>query len=228
MIENELMLVPLAAQRRPLREHLRETSAKHAHRQRHYRLDADLLEQRYQNHSRCDEHHVEHRRRRGGDEELVQRVQHAHERGGHRDHDQERHVDPREFDGEFEFALDRSEVFGVAGSQRTGKHDPEQHENARNEQQAVDHLRSQAERRLLAFAGERAGERGNECGAHRAFGKQLTKERGDACGDHERIGAPVGAKEVGLRLVADETEDSAGEGGRANEASRFGQAVFHR
>jgi hypothetical protein len=65
---------------------------------------------------------------------------------------------------------------------------------------------------LLAGRRQMAGERRDERRAHRAFGKQVAQQIGNPEGDLVGVSRETGAKVRGDHLLADNAENSAGDG----------------
>ncbi len=156
---------------------------------------------------------------------MAKRVEHAHHGRRNRHERQERHHDPREPDGEIELAGYRREALGVQRHQRTCEEQTEHDEPAGNEEQRVQDVVPKPPCIVFPPQREVPREGRNECRAHCAFGEQIADQIRHAEGDEERVHFVAGAEHRGKHLFANESEDSAGEGGGSGKTCGAGDAV---
>jgi hypothetical protein len=121
-------------------------------------------------------------------------------------------------DGEGELFRIGREILGRQQvHERSGKHDPEQHENAGDDDQGADHIGGHAPCGVLAARRQVVRERRHERRAHRPFSKQVAEQIGNAEGDVVGVHRDVvrRSEQRGKDLLADQSEDAAGHGGSA-------------
>ena len=205
----------------PLQRQLRHAAEQRADGDRGNGLQAERGHQRNERERTDDRHHVEHRRRERRDEVVMERVQHAHERGGQRDQRQRGHHDARELNRQREFGrFGRVLLRGKGEDQRLGEHDSENHQAAGHDDERIDDVIAQPPRRLFAGQREISRERGHEGRAHRAFGKQIPEEVGNAECDVIRVSRGAGPEERRDDLLADDAEDAARHRGDSGRCGR--------
>ncbi|MGC4085715.1 MAG: hypothetical protein QM736_27215 [Vicinamibacterales bacterium] len=130
----------------------------------------------------------------------------------------------RERDRQFELAWNTRIARRDERDERRGEHVAENDDDAGHDEERVDDVVAEAPRVLFPVQREVARERRHECRAHCSFSEEIPYEIGDAEGDVERIHRVARAEERGEHLVANESEDAAGEGGDAGEAGRVCEA----
>ena len=191
-IEQRAISEAFAVEQWPLHRPLRQSTCDRADRKRGNRRESEPGHQRIERQRTDDAHHVEQRRRQGGDEKVMKRVEHPHRCRGQRDERQERHHDPGKKDGEVQLPGNR-DVLGCheQANERFGQDDTEDHEDAGDEDEGVGYIAAKSKSRCLALCGEAGGEGRHEGGAHDAFSEQISQQVRNAKGD------PIGVHLVG-------------------------------